>query len=191
MSISPEIITCISLLALGELVDFNNTYPRICGHTNSAWVAITSHCQKEPLILLGSQLLHTVRNSGSNGVHCNNPLRGCRWKNLILTSKFWKSDLILSFSQSKSIKNKKMLSHVQIKVKKTSVIKEYLNFLRAFAGNVCSEFEGKKYHQILVIYHEELYDYKTLTQFKVKSEFKGNCFLEPKLRSWIKILESK
>ena len=46
-----------------------------------------------------------------------------------------------------------MLSHVQIKVKKTSVIKEYLNFLRAFAGNVCSEFEGKKYHQILVIYH--------------------------------------
>ncbi len=41
-----------------------------------------------------------------------------------------------------------MLSHVQIKVKKTSVIKEYLNFLRAFAGNVCSEFEGKKYHQI-------------------------------------------
>ena len=88
MSISPEIITCISLLALGELVDFNNTYPRICGHTNSAWVAITSHCQKEPLILLGSQLLHTVRNSGSNGVHCNNPLRGFRWKNLILTSKF-------------------------------------------------------------------------------------------------------
>ena len=76
-----------------------------------------------------------------------------------------------------------MLSHVQIKVKKTSVIKEYLNFLRAFAGNVCPEFEGKKYHQILVIYHEELDDYKTLTQFKVKGEFKENCFLEPKLRA--------
>ncbi len=30
--------------------------------------------------------------------------------------------------------------------------------------NVCSEFEGKKYHQILVIYHEELDDYKTPTQ---------------------------
>ncbi len=92
MSIFPEIITGMSLLALGELVDFNNTYCpldlRICGHTNSAWVAITSHCQKEPLILLGSQLLHTVRNSGSNGVHCNNPLKGFRWKNLILTSKF-------------------------------------------------------------------------------------------------------
>ena len=88
MSIFPEIINCMSLLALRELEDFNSTYPRICGHTNSAWVAITSHCQKEPLILLGSQLLHTVRNSGSNGVHCNNPLRGCRWKNLILTSKF-------------------------------------------------------------------------------------------------------
>jgi len=70
----------------------------------------------------------------------------------------------------------------KIKVKKTSVIKEYLNFLRAFAGNVSSEFEGKKYHQILVIYHEELDDYKTLTQFKVKGEFKENCFLEPKLR---------
>ena len=55
-----------------------------------------------------------------------------------------------------------MPSHVQIKVKKTSVIKEYLNFLRALAGNDCSEFEGKKYHQILVIYHEELDDYKTL-----------------------------
>ena len=71
MSISPEIITGMSLLALGELVDFNNTYRpldlRICRHTNSAWVAITSHCQKEPLILLGSQLLHTVRNFGSNG----------------------------------------------------------------------------------------------------------------------------
>ena len=42
-----------------------------------------------------------------------------------------------------------------------------------------------------MIYHEELDDYKTLTQFKVKGEFKENCFLEPKLRFWIKILESK
>jgi hypothetical protein len=50
--------------------------------------------------------------------------------------------------------------------------------------NDCSEFEGKKYHRILVIYHEELYDYKTLTQFKVKGKFKENCFLEPKLRFW-------
>ena len=57
MSIFPEIITCMSLLALGELVDFNNTYRpldlRICGHTKSAWVAITSHCQKEPSFCWG------------------------------------------------------------------------------------------------------------------------------------------
>jgi hypothetical protein len=43
----------MSLLALGELVDFNSTYPRICGHTKSAWVAITSHCQKEPSFFWG------------------------------------------------------------------------------------------------------------------------------------------
>ena len=152
MSISPEIITGISL-SIKQIYGFVDT-----------------------LILLGSQLLHTVRNSGSNGVHCNNPLRGFRWKNLILTSKFWKSDLILSFSQSKSIKNKKMLSHVQIKVKKTSVIKEYLNFLRAFAGNVCSEFEGKKYHQILVIYHEELDDYKALNAIQSETWSQGELF---------------
>jgi hypothetical protein len=64
----------------------------------------------------------------------------------------------------------------KIKVKKISVIKEYLNFLGAFAGNVCSELEGKKYHRILVIYHEELDDYKTLTSIQSKRLIQGEVF---------------
>ena len=76
-----------------------------------------------------------------------------------------------------------MLSHVQIKVKKTSVIKEYLNYFRAFAGNDCSEFEGKKYHQILVIYHEELYDYKTLNAIQSERWIQGELFSRTEIES--------